>query len=141
MYKYIIFLILNLILIVLLSGQIVYGQTTEIVYNPSIASWDAVSDFDLAGYGIYYGEAGGPYTLIEKFTLDSLSDINNPNYSMVGITIPEGQWVAVVTAYDLVGNESGYSNEAPFGIDHTPPGIPSNFNSSGGVIIIINIGQ
>jgi len=65
-------------------------------------AWDPNSEPDLAGYKIYWGSAPGTY--------GANVDVGNVNtYRVEGLG--EGPWFFVATAYDNVGNESGYSNE------------------------------
>ena len=57
---------------------------------------------DLAGYKLYYGTSSGNY--------GSPIDVNNvTTYTISNLTV--GSYYFVVTAYDLSGNESDYSNE------------------------------
>jgi hypothetical protein len=72
---------------------------------PPTTNTDDSSLDDLAGYKIYYGEEIGDYPVE--------IDIVNPGivtYIVEGL--PRGTYYFVVTAYDLSGNESGYSNIA-----------------------------
>jgi len=82
--------------------------------------WDANNEDDLAGYKLYYktGLSGEPYNgagadqgaspLIVP--LASLSDVNNPEFTLTGLSDNEVYYFAI-TAYDTEGLESGYSNE------------------------------
>jgi len=57
---------------------------------------------DLDGYRIYYGQTSRNYT--------SVMDINKTTSYTVS-SLSQGTWCFAVTAYDIAGNESGYSNE------------------------------
>lgn len=61
---------------------------------------------DLAGYRLYYGTQSGQYSqvvTVGSFTTAEISDL------------PAGTYYVTVTAYDIYGNESDFSNE----INHT----------------------
>jgi len=72
-------------------------------------SWDApttntdgTSLTDLAGYKVYYGAASRSYSQV--------IDVSNTNtYTFANLS--DGTFYFAVTAYDMSGNESGYSNE------------------------------
>jgi curli biogenesis system outer membrane secretion channel CsgG len=83
-------------------------------------SWDANTEPDLAGYKIYYGQSANNYTTtinvgnVTLYTVDQLTE---------GVT-----YYFVVTAYDLAGNESGFSTEVSALVpssDRTPPSVLS----------------
>jgi hypothetical protein len=83
-----------------------------------IVSWDANSEMDLAGYKLYYGEVSGVYT--------STIDVGNvTEFEVSGLEVGETYYF-VVTAYDLVGNESDPSDEVMYYVpDISPPLIVS----------------
>lgn len=81
-------------------------------------SWNANTEPDLAGYKIYHGKSSRNYTVsinvgkVTEYTVDQLSE---------GVA-----YFFVVTAYDLAGNESGYSQEVSAQVlvdDRTPPAV------------------
>jgi hypothetical protein len=75
-------------------------------------AWDPVVAPALAGYKLYSGTSSGAYT--------STVDVRNvTTYTLTGLTDGATYFFAV-TAYDTVGNESGYSNE----VSYTVPGVP-----------------
>lgn len=81
-------------------------------------AWDANTESDLAGYKLYSGaSAGGPYAL--KQTLARVTTT-----TVAGL--PDGTHYFVLTAFDTVGNESGYSNEVNKAFDTLPPLAPRN---------------
>ncbi len=60
---------------------------------------------NLAGYRIYYGETSGTYT-------DSVTILGKTSSTTVIGNLPNGSTIHfVVTAFNLHGNESAYSNE------------------------------
>ena len=61
---------------------------------------------DLAGYKLYYGTQPGQYSNV----------VNVGDFTSAEIgELAAGTWYLAVTAYDIYGNESGFSNE----IHHT----------------------
>lgn len=66
-------------------------------------AWDVNPAQDLAGYRVYHGTSSGLYS---TFTSVGPEVINSQ------ITVPDGVLVYFsVTAFDLVGNESVFSDE------------------------------
>jgi len=65
--------------------------------------WDPNTEPDLAGYKLYYGTASRNYShtidlgQVNSYQVDNLQD--------------EVKYYFAVTAYDIDGNESGFSNE------------------------------
>src|SRR5439155_20268358 len=66
-------------------------------------TWDPNSEPTVAGYKVYYGTASQSY--LTKI------DIGNKTSYTVTVLGAETYYFAV-TAYDILGNESGFSNEA-----------------------------
>jgi hypothetical protein len=58
---------------------------------------------DLAGYRIYYGDDSQSYP--------NATDINDANATNFALTVPSGSYYVAMTALNLSGNESAYSNE------------------------------
>ncbi|MEZ4655437.1 MAG: endonuclease [Candidatus Eisenbacteria bacterium] len=89
--------------------------------------WADNGEPDLAGYNVYRAtSSGGPYAQINAVIVSSSfmtdSDVTN------GTT-----YYYVVTALDVVGNESGYSNEASATpVDMTPPAAPTSLVAAAG---------
>ena len=101
------------VLCLLFAGVgVVYGESIKLV-------WDANVESDLAGYKIYSSATtGGPYVLLQ--------DVGNVTELPLDLTgKPDGEIFYVATAYDLKKNESGYSNQASYVVDHTAPAAPS----------------
>ncbi len=83
-------------------------------------TWDANTESDLAGYKVYLGDTiSGSYSI--------QVDIGNKiNHEWLNNALGKTYFM-VVTAYDLSGNESGFSNEVTHTFDSpdtTPPGAP-----------------
>jgi len=68
-------------------------------------AWDAVTDPNLAGYRVYYGTASGDYVRPGVSVGDHLS------FTVTGLRT-QTTYYFVVTAYNFLGNESAFSNEA-----------------------------
>lgn len=82
-------------------------------------TWDPNSESDLAGYKIYESLVnGGPYVLNKD-----VGKVTELTLDMAGK--PDGTIYYVATAYDLRGNESSYSIQVFYEVDHTPPHSPS----------------
>ncbi len=58
---------------------------------------------DLAGYRIYYGDNSRAY-------LNS-ADVNDGGATSYTLTVPSGSYYVAMTALNLSGDESAYSNE------------------------------
>jgi hypothetical protein len=99
------------------TGRAHAGQAT--------LAWDANTEPDFAGYKIYYGTAAGTYgTPVDVGTVTT--------YTVTGLT-DGATYYFTATAYDLVGNESGYTNE----VSYTVPGI-AEINLLGNAVVIID---
>src|SRR3972149_5758029 len=82
--------------------------------NKTTLTWDAVTTnvdgspiTDLGGYKIYYSQVSGTYTDSGSKDVGNVTSINIQNT----IGNLKGNWCFVATAYDVVGNESDFSNE------------------------------
>lgn len=98
-----------------------WALTPSVSAGQAILSWDPPTTnadgsplTDLSGYRIYYGTSSGVYVM----TLDVGSVINS---TINNLTDGEIYYFAV-TAYDLSGNESDFSNEISKSILGIPPG-------------------
>jgi hypothetical protein len=115
--NYLIFSILFLILIFMLtisgcgggSGSSSSGGGTRIQVGSVTLAWDAPTAntdgsplIDLSGYRLYYGKTSGNYT-------NSVDIVNIANSSIN--SIPPDRWCFTLTAYNILGIESDYSNE------------------------------
>jgi hypothetical protein len=86
-------------------------------------AWDPNTDPDLSGYNIYYksGSSGTPYDGIGadqgdsgiNVPIESLVTQDSPSYLLTGL--PDGEtYYFVITAVNISGIESGYSNEVMY---------------------------
>ncbi len=82
--------------------------------------WDPNTEADLAGYKLYYGttsRAEGSYA--ETVVID------NKNSTSWSLTLPGDTYYFALTAYDVSGNESGFSVEVSAVVpDSAAPGKP-----------------
>ena len=75
--------------------------------------WDRNRESDLSGYKVYFGDRSGEYDLnIDVGTDTSLKRVI-PGF--------RNRMYVAVTAYDLSGNESNFSEEVSFGFDNNIP--------------------
>ena len=80
-------------------------------------TWDANTEVDLKGYRLYRGtKVGGPYVRV--------GEVLAPIVTFTDTLPAAGFYTFVATAFDSVGNESGYSNEVTFSYDDVAPGAP-----------------
>lgn len=75
------------------------SQQATIAWNPSVQP-------GVVGYRIYYGPASGNYT--------NVLVVGNVTNALVSGLREGASYYFAATAYDLLGLESGYSNEAAF---------------------------
>ena len=96
-------LFITLLVMVSLPGIVTNAYSSVTLnWTPPTTNTDGTPLTDLAGYKLYYGTSSGNY--------GSPIDVNNvTTYTISNLTV--GSYYFVVTAYDLSGNESDYSNE------------------------------
>lgn len=105
------------IAIVLISATLAISLPFK---NKTTLTWDASTSPDVAGYKTYWSATGG---------LASYTDLNSKDVgNVLTVQIPTlgnftGNQCFVVTAYDVAGNESDFSNEfcSQFVIKKNPP--------------------
>ena len=90
------------------DGMVTGGGTNSLMLNwtAPITNEDGSVLTDLAGYKLYYGTQPGQYSqviTVGDYTSAEIGDLESGTYYLT------------VTAYDIYGNESNFSNE----IDHT----------------------
>jgi hypothetical protein len=98
--------------VLLLLGGIAFAD------NPIGLRWDANTEEDLGGYFIYEAEVEDGFVLGERWLSVPTNDY------VFEDDHPSGTFFWCVTAVDLVGNESGFSNVVTATIDHDPPAPP-----------------
>lgn len=83
--------------VMVIMANSAHGATVRVSWNPN-------SEPDLDGYKVYYGTLSGTYTQVIDVGAVTSTDVSN---------LGEGHtYYFAVTAYDVDGNESGFSNEA-----------------------------
>jgi hypothetical protein len=95
--------------------------STVACYSASITlAWDYSADDSTlgvgGGYHLYQSKVAGVYSATPAATVV-------PGVKQVTVTVPNGTYFWVVTAFDNQGNESGYSNEVTAKVN---PGKPNN---------------
>jgi len=86
--------------------------------------WTGNTEQDLDGYHLYQGlNTGGPYTQV---TVEGDIDAGDVTWTLPGV--PDGTFFWVLTAFDMDGNESGYSNECWLRVDTSAPDAPTDFH-------------
>ena len=108
-----------LALIFLLVGNSLFAGDVKL-------AWDEVFAPTLAGYRVYLGRASRSYGT----TIDVG---NNAAHTVTGLG--PGTYFFAVTAYDVLGNESGFSNEVSATIGG-PPSTGCDFNGDGAVNVL-----
>ena len=98
--------------IIVTSGGITKTVTITLTLNsPSSSSatltWNANSETDLAGYKVYRSTVRGRY---DQSNVITMLRGNITTYHATGLEYGKTYYF-VVTAFDIAGNESGYSNE------------------------------
>lgn len=119
----------------ILLGMVVLVMLMLFSMNISFAdrlatfSWDANIESDLAGYKLYEKLIDNNYVLVVDVGVTTTHPL---------IIADNLEHTYVLTAYDTVNNESGYSEEAvavAVPIDTTAPGIVEAFNINIQVIV------
>jgi len=83
-------------------------NATSTTAGTATLAWDAVTDPNLRGYRVYYGTFAGIYLQSPGQGLPVGN--GTTTYQVTGLSTA-ATYYFVVTAYDLQGNESAYSNE------------------------------
>ena len=99
---------------ILLFSALILALTAPYLHAADISlAWDPNTESDLAGYKVYYGTSARQYSRFagfEEYTLLAGS-VHQPSFTATGL--PAGTYYFAVTAYNLSGYESDYSNELP----------------------------
>lgn len=98
------------------SGEVT-SDTATVSWTPPTHNTDGTEINDLAGYRVYHRT--GPTYATEGVDAGNVTSIQFAG-------LEEGTHYFVVTAYDVVGIESAYSNEVERIINFTPPPPPPN---------------
>jgi len=104
---------------------IALGQDVHLAWSPS-------PDSDVAGYKVYYGTASKSYA-------SSVNVGNATSYTVSGLST--GTYYFAITAYDLSGNESGFSNEASKSVSSGTSTPPSSTPPLSGGVLLVDFGK
>ena len=75
------------------------GQSASLIWNQN-------TDPDVAGYNVYYGAASGTYT--------NMVNVGNATNTTISGLVAGVTYYFAATAYDSLGGQSGYSDEASY---------------------------
>lgn len=89
-----------------------------------ILEWDPSPDTTVVGYHLYYGVASGVYT-------NTIDAGTNTSVTVPGLVGGVTYYFAV-TAYDIYGLESAFSNEISYKIPVSGPTVTLSFNAKSG---------
>ena len=96
--------------VLLMLAQSAHSAEASLQWSPPQFNVDGSVADDLAGYRVY--------ARLNASSFSQVSDLGNPNltsatiaFSLPGLTAGENIVDFVMTAYDVDGNESGYSNQ------------------------------
>lgn len=99
------------IAIILMSAIVVialpFKNKTTLTWDVPVSNVDGSPITDLGGYKIYFSQVSGAYTDADSRDVGNVTSINIQ--STIGNL--KGTYCFVATAYDVVGNESDFSNE------------------------------
>jgi len=103
------------------------GNTRAFAVDVTL-SWDPNSEPAVAGYNLHYGTAARTYS-------ETIVVGDKTSYTVTGLG--GGTYFFAVTAYDILGNESSYSNEvsqtaSPAGCTYSISPLSQSFASAGG---------
>src|SRR3972149_1414082 len=95
-----------------------YQPKTTLMWEAPTTNIDGSPLTDLSGYKVYWGAVSGTYTGVKD-----VLNVTTVNIAQTMAITPKGNYCFVVTAYDIAGNESDYSNEvcATFSKKASPP--------------------
>jgi len=99
--------------VVLVHAQLGWAAEVFIEWNPN-------SEADLAGYKLYYGTTSRTQGSYAETVV-----INGKDSTHWSLTLPGDTYYFALTAYDISGNESGFSDEVSAVVpDSAAPGKP-----------------
>lgn len=125
-----------LAMVILFLGFAVISFSLPAQAEEVTLAWDANSESDLAGYKLYYKigdlDSGPPFdgtTATQgdspvTITLSDLSDSTSPEFTLD--LKQDGYYDFALTAFDLSGMESDYSEEVGYEATLNPPGAPTS---------------
>lgn len=94
---------LRIIVLIFILSAPVYAESIALTWVAPTTNMDSTPLTDLAGFKMYRGTATGVY--------DVITDIGMTLCTVIGGLTVGTTYYFVVTAYDVLANESAYSNE------------------------------
>jgi hypothetical protein len=88
--------------------------------------WDPNTETDLAGYRVYYGPVSRSYT--------NVLEVGNVTSNTLSGLVSGAQYFFAVTAYNIYGDESDFSNEVAFTVPD-PINVPPTLDPIGDVML------
>lgn len=110
-------LVLSSALMLVFQSAIWADESVTLAWNPSVST-------DVAGYKIYHGTASHVYSSVQPVPGDATS------VTLSGL-VPGMTYYFAATAVDILGNESGFSNEASYTMPVTPAALVLSANPGG----------
>ena len=104
-----------LIVAILFIGLVIAASCYAAATSVTLA-WDQNQETDLAGYKLYQSSTATGTKVLTQ-TLGKVT-------TTVVSGLVDGDYFWVLTAFDVSGNESGYSNQVTFHGDTAPPATP-----------------
>jgi hypothetical protein len=98
-------LVLSSALMLIFQLPVLADESVTLAWNPSIS-------LDVAGYKIYYGTVSRVYS--------NVVDAGNTDTVTISGLVPGTTYYFAATTVDVLGNESGFSNEARYTMPVTP---------------------
>lgn len=105
---------MNRLLLAILLAFMPVSSPAQGVTGSVIVAWDPDPDSSVAGYKVYYGTTSGVYT----YTID----VKSGTEATLPDLTEDVPYYCVVTAYNALGVESGYSEELVVVYDSLNPG-------------------
>lgn len=123
------------------SGRLIAGITgiflltsVSLAFSGSVTvSWDANTETDLEGYNVYYG--------LESKNYSDVLDVGNVNSVSLSELSADQTYFFAVTAYDLTGNESPFSDEVSATITATDGGDANSDTTRPKVVAVVPRGE
>lgn len=112
-------LVLALVLVLGFTTSAISATSVTLQWTAPTTNVDSTLITDLAGFKIYCGKSTGSYTVIKDVGLLTATATGGQivQYSTTGMLTTSGTWYCIITAYDTLKLESGYSNERFFPLD------------------------
>jgi hypothetical protein len=94
------------LLIALASLVLIHSHSNAQATQTVLLSWDASPDPSVVGYNVYYGTGSGNYT--------NIVNVGGASFTTIPGIVEGKTYYFAVTAFDLFGQESVFSNEVNY---------------------------